>query len=219
MQPKNRTATEPPTSLEDIDWARWIPREKATLLFILKDQQILLIHKKRGLGAGKINGPGGRLEPGETPIQAAIREVEEEVCVTPRQVRERGELRFQFCDGYSILGTVFTATDFTGEPRETDEAKPFWAPTDQIPYDRMWADDRIWLPEMLAGRSFRGRFLFDGDRMLGHELEILPPGPASELPVGAADQDHPDGLEQNTQVEKRIHVPGIIQIVENGIRK
>lgn len=160
--------------LEDVPWTGWTPRERATLLFVLLQGRILLIHKKRGLGAGKINGPGGRLEPGETPRQAAIREVQEELRTTPTGVSERGLLRFQFCDGYSIEGTVFAATGLEGEPRETEEAVPLWVPQDQIPYDRMWADDRIWMPEFLAGRRFSGRFLFDGDRMLGHHLDILP---------------------------------------------
>ena len=39
--------------------------------------QVLLIRKKRGLGAGKINGPGGKLDPGETFAQTAVREVQE----------------------------------------------------------------------------------------------------------------------------------------------
>ncbi len=162
--------------LEDVDWAAWVPRQRATLLFVQRDGHLLMIHKKRGLGAGKINGPGGRLEPGETPLQAAVREVEEEICVQPVGIRERGRLRFQFTDGLSIEGTVFTARDFVGEPRETDEALPLWVPEDRIPYDRMWADDRLWLPLMLAGKNFDGRFLFDGDTMLGADLrEIAPP--------------------------------------------
>ena len=69
--------------MSEIDWASWVPTEKATLLFVLRDGQVLLIHKKTGLGAGKINGPGGRIDPGETPRQCAIREVQEELCVTP----------------------------------------------------------------------------------------------------------------------------------------
>ncbi len=63
-----------PMQFDDIDWTRWIPKERATLLFVVRDGQILLIHKKRGLGAGKINGPGGRLDPGETPEICAVRE-------------------------------------------------------------------------------------------------------------------------------------------------
>ncbi len=154
----------------DIDWSSWEPVERATLLFVRKNGKVLLIHKKRGLGAGKINGPGGRIDPGETPRQCAIREVREELCVTPTGVRKAGELMFQFTNGHSIHGYVFTATGLRGRPKETVEAKPLWISEKHIPYQEMWADDRVWLPSMLAGRKFTGRFLFDGDTMLGCEL-------------------------------------------------
>jgi len=155
-----------------IDWTAWQPKERATLMFILRDEQILLIHKKRGLGAGKINGPGGRLEPGETPLAAAIRETQEEICVTPTGIQAAGELLFQFVDGFSIHGYVFTATGHIGEPKETDEAIPTWRPTAALPYHQMWADDRVWMPLLLQGRKFTARFLFDGDLMLGCEVDL-----------------------------------------------
>lgn len=148
----------------------WQPRDRATLLFVVRDGQVLLILKKRGLGAGKINGPGGRLDPGETPRDCAIREVQEELRVTPTGVRDAGELLFQFVDGHSIHGYVFRADDCHGEPQETDEAEPRWTPIDRIPYDRMWADDALWMPLLLERKPFIGRFLFDGDRMLWHEV-------------------------------------------------
>lgn len=158
--------------LSDVDWEQWIPRERATLLFVRRGAEVLLIHKKKGLGAGKFNGPGGRLEPGETPLQAAVREVEEELLVTPTGVQAAGELLFQFVDGHSIHGYVFTATGLSGEPQETDEANPIWFPVDALPYHNMWADDRVWMPLLLAGRPFTGRFLFDGDQMLGCEMTV-----------------------------------------------
>lgn len=156
----------------DIDWHAWRPRERATLMLIIRDGRILLIHKKLGLGAGKFNGPGGRLEAGETPLQAAIREVEEEIRVTPQGIQPAGELWFQFADGHSIQGYVFTATGMAGEPQETCEAIPHWFPLSKIPYHDMWADDRVWLPLALAGQPFIGRFLFDGDQMLGCEITL-----------------------------------------------
>lgn len=159
-------------SIREIDWSRWTPVERATLLFVIKDGRVLLIHKKKGLGAGKINGPGGRVDRGETPRQAAIREVEEELLVTPTGVTEAGELMFQFTNNHSIHGYVFTATDCRGEPQETSEATPIWIPTAELPYHRMWADDRVWMPVMLAGKKFTGRFLFDDDQMLGCEMEV-----------------------------------------------
>lgn len=157
-----------------INWAVWTPRERATLMLIRMAGRLLLIRKKRGLGAGKFNGPGGRLEPGETPLQAILREVREEIVVTPTGISRAGELWFQFADGYSLHGTVFMADGFVGEPRETDEAIPHWFPVDALPYHEMWADDRIWMPAALAGRLFIGRFLFDGDQMMGGEMEFPP---------------------------------------------
>jgi 8-oxo-dGTP diphosphatase len=164
--------------LTDLDWERWQPRERATLLFVIREDEILLIRKLRGLGAGKINGPGGRIDPGETPLAGAVREVEEELRVTPTGVEARGELRFHFVDGYSIHGFVFSATGCLGEPQATMEAVPLWTPMAQIPWDDMWADDRYWLPFLLEGRNVEGRFLFDGDRLLDHAVSSRPRPPA-----------------------------------------
>jgi 8-oxo-dGTP diphosphatase len=171
------------TNLTDIDWAHWHPQQRATILFVRDTGRILLIHKKRGLGAGKINGPGGRIEAGETPLQAAIRETQEELCITPHAPRLRGELCFQFVDGLSLHVHVFMATGWTGTPTETDEAIPLWVDEADIPYDRMWADDRHWLPRMLRGETFHGRFLFDDDTMLDHALQVpAPRAPEESVP-------------------------------------
>jgi 8-oxo-dGTP diphosphatase len=153
------------------EWEGFTPVDRATLVFIMNGERVLLIRKKRGLGKGKINGPGGRIEPGEAPVDCARREVIEELCVTPLDLEERGELRFNFVDGYSIHALVYVATQWTGTPTETDEAIPLWTSLATIPYDEMWADDRLWFPLLLSGKRFRGRFLFDGDTMVEHELE------------------------------------------------
>jgi 8-oxo-dGTP diphosphatase len=161
-----------PRRVAEIDWRRWEPVDRATLLFVVRGGQVLLIRKKRGLGAGKINGPGGRIEAGETPLQCAIREVREEVGVTAEGAARHGSLAFQFVDGYAIHVLVFRAEHCSGRARETDEALPLWTPVDAIPYDEMWADDRLWLPLLLERRSFEGRFVFDGDVMLDHVLDL-----------------------------------------------
>jgi 8-oxo-dGTP diphosphatase len=164
-------ATANETGSGTIDWNRWTPRERGTLCFVIREGKILLIEKKRGLGAGKVNGPGGRIEPGETAEQAAIRETQEEIGITPDSVEWAGDLHFQFRDGYSLHCSVYRADTWHGELRETDEAKPFWKETDAIPYDRMWADDEHWMPRMLAGQKFRGWFEFDGDCMTWSRME------------------------------------------------
>jgi 8-oxo-dGTP diphosphatase len=156
-----------------MDWSTWQPREYANLCFIVKDGRVLLIRKKRGLGAGKINAPGGKLEPGESALDAAVRETREEIGVTPMQLQDRGVLRFQFADGYSLHCTVFVARDFAGEPVETAEAVPMWFPLGAIPYHEMWEDDGHWLPGVLAGHRFDGWFEFDGERMLSKRVDFL----------------------------------------------
>jgi len=155
-----------------MDWTNWNPQERANLCFILKENRLLLIRKLRGLGAGKMNAPGGKLEPGETALQSAIREAMEEVGVVPHSPEERGVLHFQFTDGYTLHCVVFLAHGCDGEPVESSEAIPIWTDPDKIPFDEMWADDALWLPLLLQGRKFRGYFVFDGELMLHHHIEF-----------------------------------------------
>jgi 8-oxo-dGTP diphosphatase len=165
MEPRRRIAR-----LSDIDWSTWVPQERATLLFVIRAEQVLCIRKKRGLGAGKINGPGGKIDPGESAEQAAIREVREELGITPIDVQARGIIDFQFVDGYTIRVYLFTAPDYDGEPEETAEAVPLWVSAEDMPYDEMWADDRLWMPLLFAGQTVGGRALFDGDTLLDHKF-------------------------------------------------
>lgn len=159
-------------SYAGVDWTGFVPSEHAVLLFTRTAGRLLLIHKKRGLGAGKISAPGGRIEPGERPVDAAIRETKEELGVTPSDPHECALLDFAFRDGFALRVTVFLAASYTGTPRETDEAIPLWTSEDDIPYDEMWDDDRVWLPLVLSGRYVRGRFEFDADTMVSSAIDV-----------------------------------------------
>ena len=127
--------------IDEIEWSSWQPEWICTLMFIVRGDEVLLIRKKRGLGEGKINGPGGKLDPGETPLECAVRETEEELCVTAKDIRFAGELFFHAEDMPRIHAHVFIAQDFEGMPTETDEAIPLWIAINQIPFDEMWQDD------------------------------------------------------------------------------
>ncbi len=157
----------------DIDWHRWRAVDTATLVFVLRDDEILLIDKKRGLGKGKVNGPGGKVDPGETVEQCAIRECREELSIEVAELQVLGEHLFQFVDGYSIHCFVYCTQVFSGTPTESPEAAPRWTRIDAIPYERMWEDDRIWLPLLLERQAFRARWIFDGDCMLDYDLDRL----------------------------------------------
>ncbi len=159
-------------TVNEIDWKKWMPTEEAVITYILQEEKVLLMHKKRGLGAGKVNAPGGHIEEGETPEEAAIRETREEVGLETWNLEYSGELYFHFLDGLRLKGTVYICRDFSGQMIETDEAIPFWCPTDDIPWHKMWEDDRHWLPRALEGDTFSGRFVFDDDKMADMDLRF-----------------------------------------------
>jgi len=147
-----------------------------TLLYIVKNNKILLIEKKRGLGAGLYNGVGGKVEDGELPLNAAIRECEEEIGIKPLDPEWMGVLEF-INDGsvYSYVH-VFISEDFKGDLHETDEAKPVWFPLDKIPYDKMWEDDVYWLPIVIIERKkIYGSFQFEKNwkKLTSYQIYIL----------------------------------------------
>jgi len=156
--------------LSDLDWDNWKAKDPATLVFVFRDDEILLIHKKTGLGKGKINAPGGKVDPGETPEQGAVRECQEELSIDVSNLEYCGEHRFQFVDGYSIHVWVYRTRDFEGVPTESREAAPLWVAMDQVPYEKMWEDDQHWIPMLIRGERFKTRWIFDGDTMLDSEI-------------------------------------------------
>ena len=116
---------------------------------------MLLAFKKRGFGEGKWTGIGGKPEPGETIDQTAVRETEEEIGVTPLDLRHVATLDFIFPDqprfaGWSMQVFVYLAEHWIGEPSESEEVAPRWFPRDALPYPGMWSDAAYWLPPCCA---------------------------------------------------------------------
>ncbi len=140
-----------------------------TLCLAMKEGKVLLGMKKRGFGAGRWNGFGGKVEPNETIEEAAKRETQEECGVTIESMEKVGihEFEFDAKRGEILEVHVFRIDGFSGDPQETEEMKPQWFTFADIPYDTMWSDDRFWLPLFLAGKKFRTKFLFgEGDAVL-----------------------------------------------------
>lgn len=171
----------PQRDVSEIDWDLWEPVETAVLCYLFDDQgHVLLIEKRRGLGHGLINAPGGRIEADETAAEAAVRETAEETGLTPLDPQFVGRLDFQFVDGYALRGYVFFSHAHTGEMVDTDEAFPFWCKVDEIPYDRMWEDDSHWLPQAISGKEFSGRFIFDDRTMVSSSIDYRDPAGSGE---------------------------------------
>ena len=153
------------------------PDIRRTLLFLIKDDQILLAMKKRGCGAGKWNGVGGKIEADETVEDALVRECQEEIGVTPTSWRPVAELDFVQdveTDPWHMYVHAYIADTWQGEPTESDEMRPQWFTLTDIPYGDMWDDDEHWVPMVLSGQVVRGSFTFDADdRMLSHDIRVV----------------------------------------------
>lgn len=158
-----------------------IGQKGATLLFLIKENdhiidQICLAMKKRGFGVGRYNGVGGKLEDGETPEQAIIRETKEEINVIIEKPQKVAEISFSFLSNpdWDQKVYVYLATQWQNDPTESEEMKPEWFDIKDIPYDQMWPDDIFWLPEIINGKMIRGAFIFDeGDIIVDKQVEIV----------------------------------------------
>jgi 8-oxo-dGTP diphosphatase len=141
-----------------------------TLCFVIdpdEGRQVLLGLKKRGFGVGKWNGFGGKIEPDETPPQAASRELYEEcgLRATPADLEPHGTLTFRFphCKEYDHFVHVFLTHRWQGVPVETAEMRAVWYPVDALPFDAMWDDDKYWLPLVLQGKRLTAEFTYKPD--------------------------------------------------------
>lgn len=144
-----------------------------TLCLVREPSRVLLGMKKRGFGAGRWNGFGGKVESNENITAAAARELQEESGLTAEQMELVGVINFEFAakPGEVLAVHIFKVTKTNGDLVETEEMKPQWFSLDQIPFDVMWPDDRHWVPLFLADKKFTGRFLFGAkDVILEQEL-------------------------------------------------
>lgn len=146
-----------------------------SLLFLRDKDRVLLAMKKRGFGEGRWNGVGGKVEAAESIEQAMIRETQEEIGVTPTTYEKVGDIRFdEYFKGEPTLMHVhvFVATEWVGEPVESEEMAPKWFHIDTIPYDNMWSDDPYWLPHVLADKKISADFKLDKtDAIIEHTIK------------------------------------------------
>ncbi|MEM3841107.1 MAG: NUDIX domain-containing protein [Candidatus Micrarchaeaceae archaeon] len=149
-----------------------------TLCYLVKGSKVLIALKKRGFGAGKMNGIGGKVEPGESIEAAMIRETKEEIGVEPTSFIKVGTIDFYFSkhpEGKDLDQRVhvFLVYGWRGEPSESEEMKPEWVEKSKIPLEKMWADDKYWLPGVLSGDSIKAAFLFDeNENVADHYVEV-----------------------------------------------
>ncbi|MGV8150863.1 MAG: 8-oxo-dGTP diphosphatase [Candidatus Woesearchaeota archaeon] len=145
----------------------YIPKTIRTIVFLLSDSEVILGMKLRGFGKGKLNGYGGKLENDKTVEDAAVRELFEEAGVSAdaKDLEKVAviDFYFPFKPDFSQQVHVYFLKKWSGEPQETEEMKPETFQISNMPYDRMWDSDKLWLPMLIDGKKIKAFFEWKED--------------------------------------------------------
>jgi len=154
--------------------------KQATLCLLISQnkKELLLAMKKRGFGIGKWNGVGGKFDSRKDKDinKAAIREVKEEIGVKVKKMEKVAVLSFYFSQQPSFNQDVhiFLINDWEGKPKESEEMAPKWFKKNEIPFNKMWSDDKFWLPKVLDGEKLVGDFFFkEGEIIEKYNIKIV----------------------------------------------
>ena len=153
----------------------------ATLALIVRKNTVLLGFKqgKPEIGDGKLNAPGGKVEPGETILKCLVRETKEEVDVEldPRRAEEVAVIVFYAAGVADFEVHVFRTETFTGEPHDTESMRDlYWYPIDDLDdmKDDMHESDLRWMPQAIRGRKFRAHVFYERRGEGFKEIKFFP---------------------------------------------
>lgn len=135
------------------------------MLLRRSDDCVLLGEKLTGFGTGRVVAPGGHIEPGESALDGAVRETQEETGLIVSDAHWCASFTFEFPahPRWNLALDVFTSRVYDGALTASSELRSWWCPVTELPLARMWDDDHYWLPRVLAGERLRGTFVYAAD--------------------------------------------------------
>jgi 8-oxo-dGTP diphosphatase len=127
------------------------------------------VKKANNMHQGKWNGLGGKLNPGETPEECAVREIYEESGLSVRNPQLKGFLTFPaFAKDEDWYVFVFMAEDFEGELIDSPEGNLKWVDNSDLLRLNLWEGDAIFLPWLERGGIFSGKFIYKDGRLVSY---------------------------------------------------
>ena len=153
--------------------------QPSVLVYVRRAGETLMLRRDKGPGdlhAGKWNGLGGKVESGENPDQAAVREVREESGLVLIDPLCKGFLCFPGFDGERDWHVhVFLGLCYQGEPWERGpEGTLHWTANDLLPQLNLWEGDRHFLPLLDVPGFFTGTFVYRQGRLQYHQMHHHP---------------------------------------------
>lgn len=149
----------------------------ATLAYVRQGDATLMLRRggdPAALHAGRWNGLGGKLEPGESPEACMQREVLEESGLTVLAHTLKGFITFPRFEAGSVdwYVWVYVVTRFSGTPTPSAEGDLFWVPTAELADLPLWEGDRHFLPWLDEPGIFSAVFEYEGGAYQRHRVEF-----------------------------------------------
>ena len=147
-----------------------------TLCFLIHAEHILMLKRERPPNRGLWNGVGGKIEPGETPVDACLREVEEETGFRVQRLRFLGIMTWE---GFEIPPGglyLFSAPAPEGPFRGAEEGLLRWWHKRWVFSSAEVVDNiHIFGPAMFANLAPRWwHFCYDHGTIRDHQVRNLP---------------------------------------------
>lgn len=146
-----------------------VPR---TLSFLVRGGEVLLLRvgAERGAWAGRLNGLGGHIEPGEDVLTSARREIREEAGLSPGDLRLCGVVMIDTGPPGIGLFVLVGSVPAQAAPQPGPEGRPEWVRLDRLDQAPLVEDLPAILPRALASHAahavFLARYQYDQDGQL-----------------------------------------------------
>lgn len=148
----------------------------ATLCYVKKNRETLMIHRVKKVNdthQGKWNGLGGKCNPGESPEECVVREVEEESGLRISNPLLKGVITFpefdRLGDWYVF---VFVASEFSGSIIDSPEGNLRWIPDKQLFDLNLWEGDRYFIPLLEGEKFFSAKFVYKDGTLKDYSINL-----------------------------------------------
>ena len=149
-----------------------------TLCYLERGEAYLMLHrvkKKNDINHDKWVGVGGKFEEGESPEECLLRETFEETGLTLTAYRYRGIVTFVSDRWEAELMHLFTASAWTGTPRDCAEGALEWIDKRKLLDLPMWAGDALFLRLLEENAPFFSlKLRYEGERLAYAALNGTP---------------------------------------------